>query len=99
MQEYKNKKGIKFFIGSEPASVPSDANYFGYYFTVVAIDNNKPITKHYKAMIEKRICPSIDQANTWLYTIALDFLYTILETYDNGNTLMLLPAADGWYVI
>ncbi|MBT2771974.1 hypothetical protein J7J47_06950 [Halomonas sp. ISL-60] len=99
MQEYTNKNGVRFFIETAPAPVPKNADYYGFFFYVIAGEKDNLPAKTYKAMIEKRICQSENQASIWLNTTALDFLKGVLETYENGQTLLLLPASDGWWVI
>lgn len=98
-QHYKNQKGIDFEIDFLTADVPLNADYFGYIIQVTADDNPK-LTHAYKACVKKSLCQSEQAARMWLNTTALDFLKTILETYNNGRTLMLFPNSNGlWFVL
>lgn len=97
--KYKNKQGIDFDIEFLTADVPSEADYFGFLVDVVA--NANPKTHHtYKAIVKKNICSSEESARMWLNSTALDFLNVILDTYQNGRTLLLLPASKGnWFIL
>jgi len=97
--KYKNRQGVEFEIEFLTADVPSEADYFGFLFAVVA--NTDPKTYHnYKAIVKKNMCSSEERARMWLSSTALDFLYVILDTYSNGRTLLLLPTSMGnWFVL
>ena len=99
MQEYTNKNGTKFFITIEDALVPDDADYYGYLFTVLVGNRDNCPGRIYKAMVKKQLCPTKEKAGMWLHTTALDFLKSILETYKDGKTLLLIPATLDWWVI
>jgi len=57
------------------------------------------IEQPWKAIVKKELCNTTDKAKRWLLTSALDFLHSILETYKNGNTLLLIPDSNKWLVI
>jgi hypothetical protein len=97
--EYTNKAGSQFQIEIEMADVPENADYFGYLFIVKVNNNPNEIGHVYKALVKKELCDNEEKANIWLRTIALDFLHTILETYANGKTWLLIPNSDKWWVI
>ncbi len=98
-QYYKNCQGVSFEIEFLTADVPADADYYGYLFKVIADDDLEKVHV-YKALVKKSLCESEQAARMWLNSTAFDFLKTILETYNNGRTLLLLPDSKGqWYVI
>jgi len=97
--KYTNKKGIDFEVEFLTADVPANADYYGFYIDVVAATDPKTVHT-YKAIVTKKMCQSEQAARQWLNSTALDFLYVILDTYQNGKTLLLLPASPGqWYVL
>ena len=98
MYEYTNVNGVKFKIEVEEANLPSKADYYGYLF-LVQVDSEDPGSGTHKAIVKKELCDSKKKAEMWLHTTALDFLKTILDTYENGKTLILLPGSDKWWVI
>jgi len=96
---YTNKNGNYFEIEFLNADVPLDADYFGYLIKVVA-DNNDKMVYEYKACVYKSLCPSEQSSRLWLNNVASEFLKEILETYNNGKTLMLLPNSNGkWFIL
>lgn len=97
--EYTNKASCQFKIEIEKADVPEDADYFGYLFIVKANNESNNAGRVYKAMVKKQLCDNEEKAKVWLHTTALDFLHSILETYANGKTLLLIPSSDKWWVI
>lgn len=96
MCEYTNRNGVKFLIKSEKADVPSNADYYGYYFKV--FDPSGGCHVH-KAIVKKQLCDDEEKAGMWLHTTALDFLKGILDTYLNGKTLLMIPDSKNWWVI
>ena len=95
---YRNQKGIDFEIEFQSADVPSDADYFGYIIKVIANDDPR-VVHRYKAIVKRELCQSEQSARMWLNTTAFDFLKSILETYDNGRTLLLIPESQKWFVL
>ena len=99
MEVYTNNNGTKFIIDSEEASVPDDADYFGYLFKVQVADEEIDSARVYKAIVKKEQCSTKEEARLWLSTTGIDFLKTILETYKDGKTMLLLPVSVEWFVI
>lgn len=99
MQSYTNTNGVDFNIDTEQADVPENADYFGYLFKVYVASEGVDSYRIYKAMVKKTLCPTEQQARVWLNTTGLDFLKSILETYTNGRTLLLIPNSVNWWVV
>lgn len=97
--QYKNRLGADFEIELLTADVPSDADYFGYEIKVIAMENPQKV-HIYKAMVKKTLCETEEAARIWLRSTGLDFLKSILETYSDGKTQMLLPISKGqWFIL
>ncbi len=97
MYEYTNKNGIKFYINIEEALVPDDADYFRYLFEVRLGDEQSDRGLEYKATVKKELCDTKEKAQMWRDTTALVFLNSILETYRDGKTQLLIPSTDKWW--
>ena len=97
---YKNKNGVDFEINFLNADVPNDADYFGFHIKVKVISgDNKGMDRLYKALVTKSVCQSEQGAIMWLTTSGYDFLKEILETFNNGKTLILLPPSKDWFIM
>lgn len=96
---YENKNKVKFNLEIVKADVPKEADYFGFLIKT-KVENEDSIYE-YKALVKKAICPDEQKALDWLSFIGLNFLYEILDTYENGKTLLLFPCNnDGnWYIL
>lgn len=97
--EYTNKANNKFQIEIEKADLPEGADYFGFLFIVKLSAESNETSRVYKAIVKKQLCDNEEKATVWLHTTALDFLHSILETYSNSKTLLLMPASNNWWVI
>ncbi len=97
--EYTNRNDVKFIIDVKEALVPEDADFIGYFFHVHIDSRDNEKGRIYKALVKKSFCDTKSKADMWLHITALDFLKTILETYKDGQTIMLWPESDKWSVI
>jgi hypothetical protein len=95
--QYTNKSGIVFDIESSSANVPSGADYFAYSIRMTCKSDG--IVKYFKAIVSKELCQSNVSANIWLSSKGYDFLKEILDTYNNGDTLILIPETLKWIII
>lgn len=87
---YINRNNVQFEIEYQTADVPKDADYFGYYIQVT-VDDVQKMQFSYRAYVSKTVCTTEAGARQWLDTTGRDFLEAILDTYENGKTLILLP--------
>ena len=95
---YENKNNIKFNLEIKKANIPKDADYFGFIIQT-KVENDDKINE-YKALVKKTLCQNENKALKWLKFTGFNFLYEILDTYDCGNTLLLLPNSNGdWYIL
>ncbi len=91
MEQYENKNGVKFEIEIHSAEVATDADFFGYLFKVTLPEEEKDLCRIYKALVKKTFCTSKAEREKWLKNTALEFLKTILNTYQDGGTDLLVP--------
>ena len=89
--EYENKNGVKFEIEVRPTEVIPDADFLGYLFKVTLPEEGNDLHRIYKAMVKGTFCPSEEDREKWLNNTALEFLKTILDTYQDGKTDLLVP--------
>lgn len=99
MQEYTNQNGTEFYIETEEAAVPDDADYFAYLFKVRLNKEDSDRGLLYKAIVKKKLCETKEKADMWLHSIAFNFLKDILATYKDEKTLILIPNSDKWWII
>lgn len=100
MEQYENKDGVKFEIEIHSAKVATDADFFGYLFKVTLPEEEKDFCRIYKASVKKTFCPSKEESEKWLKNTALEFLKTILNTYQDGTTIMLVsPDYPDWILM
>lgn len=97
--EYKNKNGVAFTIDIEKASVPDEANYWGFYMK--ATDRESGLSRQYVAMIKKQTCATASDADFFLMGEPLEYLRSVcLDNYKDGSHLLFWPdPSRGWVVI